>query len=86
MLPAGSIVGANYRPKHVDLIEIINKIIIIIIVTSSLLFILLHQWCTGTQTLYIYYTHMYVCIRIYILFFLRAENRNNFEKLITVDA
>jgi len=54
MLPAGRIVGAlyhkmqtqssgpddgrNYRPKHVELIEIINKIII---VASSWLFILL---------------------------------------------
>ena len=54
--PAGSIVGAlyhrlltqssatedgrNYRPKHVELIEIINKIII---VASSWLFILLYQ-------------------------------------------
>jgi len=47
MLPAGSIVGAlyledgrNYRPKHIELIEIINKIII---VASSWLFIILHQ-------------------------------------------
>ena len=56
MFPAGSIVGAlyhklstqstapedgrNYRPKHVELIEIINKIII---VASSWLFILLYQ-------------------------------------------
>ena len=31
--------GRNYRPKHVELIEIINKIII---VASSLLFILLY--------------------------------------------
>jgi len=56
MLPEGSIFGAlylklktqssapedgrNYRPKHVKLIEIINKIII---VASSWLFILLYQ-------------------------------------------
>jgi hypothetical protein len=56
MMPAGSIVGAlyhklqtqlsapedgrNYRPKHVELIEIINKIII---VTSGWLFILMYQ-------------------------------------------
>jgi len=56
ILPAGSIVGAlyhklqtqssvpedgrNYRPKHVELIYIINKIII---VASSWLFILLYQ-------------------------------------------
>jgi len=33
--------GRNYRPKHVELIEIINKIIII--VASSWLFILLHH-------------------------------------------
>ena len=55
MLPAGSIVGAlyhtlqtqssapedgqNYRPKHVELIEFVNKIII---VASSPLFILLY--------------------------------------------
>ena len=32
--------GRNYRPKHVELIEIINKIII---VASSWLFILLYQ-------------------------------------------
>jgi len=32
--------GRNYRPKHVELIEIVNKIII---VASSRLFILLHQ-------------------------------------------
>jgi len=32
--------GRNYRPKHVELIEIINKIVI---VASSWLFILLHQ-------------------------------------------
>ena len=35
--------GQNYRPKLVELIEIINKIII---VTSTWLFILLYQWCT----------------------------------------
>ena len=55
MLPVGSIVGAlyhiqiqssapedgrNYRSKHVELIEIINKIII---VASSWLFILLDE-------------------------------------------
>jgi hypothetical protein len=56
MLPAGSIVGAlyhklqtqssasedgrNYRPKYVDLIEIINKMIT---VASSRLFILLYE-------------------------------------------
>ena len=55
-VPAGSIVGAlyhklktqssapedgrNYRPKHVELFEIINKIIIF---ASSSLFILLYQ-------------------------------------------
>jgi len=55
MLPEGSIFGVlflklktqssapedgrNYRPKHVELIEIINKMII---VASSWLFILLH--------------------------------------------
>jgi len=33
--------GTNYRPKHVELIENINKIII---VASSWLFILLYQW------------------------------------------
>jgi len=38
MLPAGSIVGARYRSKHVELIEIFNKIIIF---ASSWLFILL---------------------------------------------
>ena len=32
--------GRNYRPKHVELIEIINKIIVI---ASSWLFILLYQ-------------------------------------------
>jgi len=32
--------GRNYRPKHVELIEIINKIII---VTSSWLFMLFYQ-------------------------------------------
>jgi len=32
--------GRNYRPKHVELIEIINKIIT---VASSRLFILLYQ-------------------------------------------
>jgi len=32
--------GRNYRPKHVELIEIINKIII---VASVWLFVLLHQ-------------------------------------------
>jgi len=37
----------NYRPKHVELIVIINKIII---VGSSWLFILLYQWCMVTQT------------------------------------
>jgi len=31
--------GRNYRPKHVELVEIVNKIII---VASSRLFILLH--------------------------------------------
>jgi len=35
-----------YRPKHVEVIEFINKIII---VASSWLFILLYQWCTVTQ-------------------------------------
>jgi len=56
MLPAGSIVGAsyhklstqssatedgrNYRPKHVVLIEIIDKVIIVL---SSWLFILLFR-------------------------------------------
>ena len=35
--------GQNYHPKHVELIEVINKIII---VASSWLFILLYQWCT----------------------------------------
>jgi len=42
MLPAGSAAedGRNYRPKHVELIEIINKIIIF---ASSWLFILLYQ-------------------------------------------
>ena len=39
--------GRKYRPKHVELIEIINKIII---VASSWLFILLYQGCTVTQT------------------------------------
>jgi len=64
MLPAGSIVralrhklqtqssapedGQNYRPKHVELFEIINKIIIT--VASGWLFVLLYQWCTVTQT------------------------------------
>ena len=38
--------GRNYRPKHVKLIEIINKIINIV---SSWLFILLYQWRTVTQ-------------------------------------
>jgi hypothetical protein len=34
-------IGRNYRPKHVELIEIINKIIIIIIIiASSWLFLL----------------------------------------------
>jgi len=62
-LPAGSIVGALYHKlqtqssapedgrfyctKHVELIEIINKIII---VASSWQFILLYQWYTVTQT------------------------------------
>jgi len=32
--------GRNYRPKHVELIEVINKIIIVV---SSWLFILLYQ-------------------------------------------
>jgi len=32
--------GRNYRPKHVELIEIVNKVII---VASSWLFILLYQ-------------------------------------------
>jgi len=50
MLPAGHrgeaglvmclVWGRNYRPKHVELIEIINKIII---VASMWLFILLYQ-------------------------------------------
>jgi len=41
--------GRNYRPKHVELIEIINKIII---VASIWLFILLRMY------IYIYaYTH-----------------------------
>ena len=39
--------GRNYRPKHVELIEIINEIII---VASSWLFILLYQRCTVTLT------------------------------------
>jgi len=39
--------GRNYRPKHVELIEIMNKIIIL---ASSFLFILLYQPCTVTQT------------------------------------
>jgi len=37
----------HYRPKHVELIETVNKIII---VASSRLFILLYQRCTVTQT------------------------------------
>ena len=41
--------GRNYRPKHVELIEIINNKIIIIIV-SIWLFILLYQRGTVTQT------------------------------------
>jgi len=41
--------GQNYLPKHVELIEIINKIII---VASSWRFILLYQWCTVTRTSY----------------------------------
>jgi hypothetical protein len=52
MLPAGALYhklktqssapedGKNYRPKHAELIEIINKVII---VTSTWLFILLYQ-------------------------------------------
>ena len=56
MLPAGGIIcavyrelqtqssapedGRNYRPKHVELIEIVNKIII---VASSWLFVSLYQ-------------------------------------------
>jgi len=39
--------GRNYRPKHVELIEIINKFIM---VASSWLFILLYQWCPVIQT------------------------------------
>jgi len=39
--------GRNYRPKHVELIEIVNKIII---VASSRLFMLLYQWRTVTET------------------------------------
>ena len=39
--------GRNYRPKHVELIEIINNKIIIVV--SSWLFILLYQWCVVTQ-------------------------------------
>jgi len=39
--------GRNYRPEHVELTEIINKIIV---VASSWLFILLYQWCMVTQT------------------------------------
>ena len=35
--------GRHYRPKHVELIEVINKVII---VASSWLFILLYQWRT----------------------------------------
>ena len=38
--------GRNYRPKYVELIEIINKINI---VASSRLFLLLYQRCTVTQ-------------------------------------
>ena len=38
--------GRTYRPKHVKLMEIINKIVI---VASIWLFILLYQWCTVTQ-------------------------------------
>jgi len=39
--------GRNYRPKHVELIEINNKIIV---VGSIWLFVLLYQRCTVTQT------------------------------------
>jgi hypothetical protein len=39
--------GRNYRPKHVELIEIINKITI---VASNWLFISFYQWCAVTQT------------------------------------
>ena len=39
--------GRNFRPKHVELIEIFNKMII---AASSRLFILLHKRCTVTQT------------------------------------
>ena len=39
--------GRNYRPKHVELIEIINKFII---AASSWLFLLLYQLCTVRQT------------------------------------
>jgi len=53
MLPAGDQDevkpedGRNYRPKHVELIEIINKIII---VASSWLFILLHFTYLATHS------------------------------------
>jgi len=39
--------GLNYRSKHVELIEIINKIIT---VASSWMFVLLYYRCTVTQT------------------------------------
>ena len=38
--------GRNYGPKHVELIEIVNQIII---VASIWLFMLLYQWCTVAQ-------------------------------------
>jgi len=47
--------GRNNRPKHVELIEIIKKIII---VASSLLSILLYQWCKVTQTSNFFFSNL----------------------------
>jgi len=54
--------GRNYRPKHVELIEIINKIII---VASSWLFMLLYQRCTVTQTSNSELVDFYVCALVF---------------------
>jgi len=62
--------GRNYRPKHVELIEIINKIII---VTSSWLFILLHS----SIYIYIYINRRFSEIRCIVHHHGRSSNHDN---------
>ena len=77
--------GRNYRPKHVELIETINKIII---VASSWLLILLYTFINIKMSMNInndLYAYIYIYIYIYnLLMPLESSENKLFEALRSI--